>query len=139
MKDKHKQMFLRVAHAVAQTSSAQRLKVGSVAIKNNIVIGTGYNALCGAIDGPCEIDGITRPEVRHAEKNMILNLAKCGESSIGATVVCTHSCCVPCALDMIDAGITKFIYETDYRDTTGLDLLRKAGIVVEQITLEDEE
>lgn len=139
MKDKHKQMFLRVAHAVAQASPAERLKVGSVAIKNNIVIGTGYNALPSCLDGPCEIDNTTRPEVRHSEKNLLLNLAKCGESSVGSTVVCTHSCCLYCSLDLIDAGITKFIYETEYRDTAGLDELRKAGILVERITLEDDQ
>lgn len=142
MKDKHKQMYMRIAKTVAQTSSAKRLRVGSVAVKNNMVIATAYNGLPSCLDGSCEntmSDGslVTKPEVQHSERNLILNLAKSTESSVGTTVFCTHSACRNCAMSLIDAGITRFIYETDYRETAGLDLLRKAGIVVEQITLEE--
>lgn len=54
MKDKHLQMYMRIAEAVAETSSATRLKVGAVAVKNNMVIGTGYNGLPSGVDGDCE-------------------------------------------------------------------------------------
>jgi dCMP deaminase len=54
MKDKHLQMYMRIAEAVAETSSAVRLKVGAVAVKNNMVIGTGYNGLPSGVDGSCE-------------------------------------------------------------------------------------
>ena len=54
MKQRHKQMYMRIAEAVAETSSAVRLKVGAVAVKNNMVIGTGYNGLPSGVDGDCE-------------------------------------------------------------------------------------
>lgn len=54
MKNKHLQMYMRIAEAVAETSSAIRLKVGAVAVKNNMVIGTGYNGLPSGISGECE-------------------------------------------------------------------------------------
>lgn len=54
MKDKHKSMYMRIAEAVASTSSSKRLKVGAAAVKNNQVIGTGYNALPQGVDGELE-------------------------------------------------------------------------------------
>lgn len=54
LKPRHLQMYMRIAEAVAETSSAVRLKVGAVAVKNNMVIGTGYNGLPSGVDGDCE-------------------------------------------------------------------------------------
>lgn len=166
MKDKHKLMFMRIAEAVALTSSATRLKVGAVIVKNNRVISTGYNALPVHIDGECETlkymgdDGggwldwqdieaywpyedchgrrynlVTKPEVRHGEKNAILNLAKSTESSEGSTLFCTHACCHLCSVDIVDAGIVRVYYKHDYRDSSGINYLKKNG--VEVIRLEE--
>ena len=103
MKTKHLSMYMRIAESVAETSSAKRLKVGAVAVKNNMVIGTGYNALPSGVDGDCEYRQdappicldvfdleddkgkyrlITRDTVRHAEANLLLNLAKSTESYV---------------------------------------------------------
>ena len=146
MKDKHLQMYMRIAEAVAETSSAKRLKVGAVAVKNNMVIGTGYNALPSGIDGDCEtlehplswakegVDGlVTKPEVRHAEANLLLNLAKSTESSTGAIIFCTHACCKFCAMDIVDAGITKVYYREEYRSNEGLEYLKANGVEVGKI------
>lgn len=161
MKAKHLQMYMRVAQAVAEASPSQRLKVGAVAVKNNQVIGTGYNALPTSLDGPLEeqiyhtcagqwlspeeiqerflVDEIglyelvTKPEVRHAEKNLILSLAKSTESALRSTIFCTHACCYYCALDLVDLGITHFYYKHPYRCDKGLTLLRDSNILVTQI------
>jgi dCMP deaminase len=159
IKAKHKQMYMRIAEAVAETSSSKRLKVGAVAVKNNKVIGTGYNALPVGIDGDMEnkvyfTNGdwlmpdpehwpysdekgvyklITKAECRHAEKNLLLNLTKSTESSEGAILFCTHSPCYFCALDIADAGITHVYYKHKYRCDEGLKYLERCNIVVEQI------
>lgn len=172
IKSKHVNMYLRIAEAVAQTSSAKRLQVGAVAVKDNKVIGSGYNALPSGIDGDCEnkeydyekyhylMDGSqkitdetlewlkrtypyedekgfyrlhTKPEVRHAEANLLLNLARSTESSDGCIVFCTHACCKFCAHDLVDAGIKEFYYKHDYRNTEGLDYLRYRGVAVHKI------
>lgn len=163
LKPKHKQMYMRIAEAVAETSSAKRLKVGAVAVKNNTVIGTGYNALPSGIDGDCEDkfyfedkntshisyawlkllypcedrDGhhklVTKPEVRHAEANLLLNLAKSTESSTGAIIFCTHACCKFCAMDIVDAGITKVYYKNEYRSDEGIKYLVENGVEVEKL------
>lgn len=148
MKKKHLQMYMRIAEAVAETSSAVRLKVGAVAVKNNMVIGTGYNGLPSGVGGECEYekripvpicDGkwvyelTTRPEVRHGEKNLLLNLAKSTESSNGAVIFCTHACCKYCAMDIVDSGVEKFYYRHPYRSTEGIEYLVANGVQVEQI------
>lgn len=166
MKDKHKLMYMRVAEAVALTSSATRLNVGAVIVNNNKIISTGYNALPSCIDGDCEyksymhlnaggwlsdqevlmeypyVDAsgyryklVTKPEVRHAEKNAILNLAKSTESSNGSALFCTHACCRMCSLDIIDAGIKEFYYLCDYRDSEGLNYLRSFGVTVTKMEI----
>jgi deoxycytidylate deaminase len=76
---------------------------------------------------------ITDPEVVHAEANAIFKAARSTESTEGATIFCTHSCCVECAKMIIQSGIKEFIYKTQYRDDTGLRLLHRAGIEVRQI------
>jgi dCMP deaminase len=160
MKDKHIQMYLRVAEAVALTSSAIRLQVGAVAVKNNMIIGTGYNALPSGVDGNCEDkiyeheefhfrasdynykdkNGkyrlVTKPDLHHAEKNLIINLAKSTESSRDCSVFMTHSCCPSCAKMFVDSGIKEVYYIHNYRDSSGIDYLKENGVKVEQIKLE---
>ena len=131
--------------------------------RRNQLIASGYNALPSGVDGECETkiylppdaggwiepqeivekfpfkDDIgryylkTRPEVRHGEKNLLLNLAKSTESAYDSHIFCTHSCCLLCAMDIVDSGCSKFYYKHHYRDTSGLDYLLKNGVEVEQI------
>lgn len=131
MKTKHLKAYMKCAEAFAECSTANRLKVGSVIVKNNRIISCGYNALPEHMSGDMEDGcGKTRPEVRHSEKNALLGLMKSNESSIGATIVCTHSCCSICAVDIVDAGISKFYYKHDYRDPSGIEYLKQNGVVV---------
>lgn len=141
MKQKHVEMYLRVAEEVAKTSSANRLKVGAVAVNplKNIPVSFGYNALPEGVDGSCEYETenglVTRPEVVHAEHNMILNMSKSTESSWGAWVFLTHSPCQKCSEMMVRAGIKKVFYVNEYRDTTPLKYLKRQGIEVEHVKL----
>lgn len=131
MKDKHKNMYMGIAEVLAKTSSSTRLKVGSVIVKNNNIISTGYNALPEHIDGMLEDEeGRTRPEVRHSEKNALMGLVKSNESAVGATLFCTHSCCKFCAIDIVDSGIKEVFYKHDYRCSEGIEYLRKNGVQV---------
>lgn len=133
MKDKHKQAYMNCAEAFAFCSNAERLKVGCVIVKDNRIISCGYNALPEHINGPCELpDGTTDPRVRHAEKSALMGLVRSNQNSIGAIMFCTHSCCLPCAIDIVDSGIAEFVYENEYRDVTGLAYLARNGVRVIQ-------
>lgn len=134
MKTKHKFAYMKCAEAFAECSVGERLKVGSVLVKNNRIISCGYNALPEHLHGALEdSEGKTKQEVRHAEKNALMGLIRSHESAVGATLFCTHSCCKLCAVDIVDAGIVEFVYRTEYRDLSGVEYLVENGVIVEQI------
>jgi len=131
MKPKHIQMYMEIAECLARASNGVRRKVGAVIVKNNNIISTGYNALPRGLDGSLEDEsGNTRPETRHAEKNAMMGLIRSNEGAVGATMFCTTSCCYFCAIDIVDAGIVKFIYKEDYRLDDGLRYLKENGVIV---------
>jgi len=78
---------------------------------------------------------VTRPEVVHAELNALLKMARMGVACEGATMYVTDSPCFECAKAIIQAGISRVVYDREYRITDGLDLLREAGVEVERIAL----
>ena len=76
---------------------------------------------------------VTKPEVLHAEANAITKVAKSNYSSDGATLYVTLSPCFDCAKLIIQSGIKRVVYHETYRSTLGIELLKEAGVVVEQI------
>ena len=134
MKEKHKLAYMKCAEAFAECSNATRLKVGSVIVKDNRIISCGYNAHAEHIDDSCELpDGTTDPRVRHSEKNALMGLIRSNQSAVGAVLFCTHACCKFCAIDIVDAGISKVYYRNQYRDNSGLEYLEKNNVTVERI------
>lgn len=135
MKDKHKKAYLKCAEAFAECSNATRLKVGTVIVKDNRIISCGYNAHAEHINEPCELpNGQTDPRLRHSEKNAMMGLVRSNQSAVGSVMFCTHSCCALCAIDIVDAGIKKFFYKHNYRDSSGLQYLQDNNVLVEQLT-----
>lgn len=131
MKPKHELAYMKCAEAFAECSNANRLKVGAVLVKDNRIIGCGYNAQPEHINDPCELpDGTTDPRVRHAEKNLLMGLTRSNESAVGSSMFCTHACCKFCAIDIVDAGVKEFYYRNSYRDSAGLDYLVNNGVRV---------
>ena len=134
MKQKWIDAFMDTAERFAELSSAVRLKVGTVVVKDNRVISIGYNGTPAGWDNECEDrlpDGSTKTkdEVIHAEANAIMKLARDGESGAGAAVFVTHAPCIDCAKLIYGAGIKNLYYRNSYRDTAGLDFLEKCGII----------
>lgn len=131
MKLKHKIAYLETCDVFAKCSSATRLKVGAVIVKNNRIISCGYNALPEHLYGPLEDENnVTLPEVRHGEKNALMGLTKSSESAVGSSMFCSHSCCKPCAVDIADAGVKEFYFREDYRGFEGVQHLLEAGVKV---------
>jgi dCMP deaminase len=143
MKNKFVKAFMDVAERFAQLSSARKLKVGAIVVKDDRIISIGYNGMPSGWDNNCE-DELkwpngdvkyleTKPEVLHAETNAIAKLAKSNESGSGATLFCTHSPCINCAKLIYQSGITTLIYKETYRCNSGVDFLEKSGVKVYQI------
>ena len=121
-------MYKEIVQIIAQQSKCNRLKVGAVIVKDKNMIAYGYNGTPHGWCNECEQDGVTKPEVIHAEANAILKAARTTISTDGAIMYATHSCCTECAKLIIQSGITEFHYIEEYRNTLGLEFLEKCGI-----------
>ena len=134
MPNKFDKPYLEMAEVWAQNSYCKRRKVGALLVKDRTIISDGYNGTPSGFENICEDEnGVTKPYVLHAEANAITKVAKSGNSSEGATLYVTASPCAECAKLIIQAGIRRVVYRDAYRLTDGVDLLRRAGIEVEQI------
>ena len=128
---------MHAAHVYAGLSSARRLRVGCIIVRDDRIIGIGYNGMPAGWDNDCEVeheDGSlqTRPEVLHAESNAIAKLARSTESGAGATCYVTHAPCLDCAKLLYQAGIQRVFYQAAYRDRRGIDFLERCNIEVQQ-------
>ena len=134
MKQKWVDAFMDTAERFAQLSSAKRLQVGAVVVKDNRIISIGYNGTPAGWTNACEDDdGKTKDEVIHAEANAILKLARDGESGNGSSLFCTHAPCIHCAKLIHGAGIEQVYFRHDYRDESGIEFLENCKIRVEKV------
>ena len=142
MKQKFRDAYMKTAEVFAELSSARRLHVGAIVVKDDRIISIGYNGMPSGWDNNCEIelhqpvgrvDLVTKPEVLHAETNAIAKLAKSTESGHGATLFVTHAPCLDCAKLVYQSGINTVFYRNNYRSEDGIYFLEKAGVKVEKM------
>ena len=132
--EKFDKAYLEMAAVWARNSYCKRRQAGALIVKDRMIISDGYNGTPSGFENVCEDEnGVTKPYVLHAEANAITKVAKSGNSSEGATLYVTASPCVECAKLIIQAGIRRVVYTDAYRLTDGVDLLRRAGIEIEQV------
>ena len=140
MNEKQKQLdlrYLRMAKIWAENSYCTRRQVGALIVKDKMIISDGYNGTPSGFENICEDEhGLTKPYVLHAEANAITKIACSGNNSGGATLYVTDAPCIECAKLIIQAGIKRVVYSREYRLTDGVDLLKRAGIEVERMTIE---
>jgi len=142
MKQKFIDAHMSVAETYAKLSSAKRLQVGAVLVKNDTIIGIGYNGMPSDWTNECEDvelleDGgkilTTKPEVIHAESNCLMKVAKSTNSTEGADMFVTHAPCIHCAKLIYQSGVRKVYYRNTYRDHDGVVFLQKSGIEIEKV------
>ena len=133
---------MQTAHTFAKLSTAQRLKVGAIVVKNDRIISIGYNGMPSGWSNVCEDiteegELKTKPEVLHAESNAIAKLARSNESGEDSSLFITHSPCLDCAKLIYQSGVKEVYYQNEYRDNTGLKFLSKSGVKVEKLLYQD--
>jgi dCMP deaminase len=153
MKQKFVDAHMAAAEVYSKLSSAKRLQVGCVVVKDNTIIGIGYNGMPSGWDNECEVlipeqeivniesrsityieeRLVTKSEVLHAETNALAKIAKSTNSSDGASLFVTHAPCLDCAKLIYQSGINSIYYRNSYRDEKGIDFLKKAGVIVEKV------
>jgi dCMP deaminase len=124
--------FMNIARQVATRSTCDRKHVGAVIVRDKTILSTGYN---GSIRGlpHCDevghdLDGDHCVATIHAETNAILQAARNGVMIDGAEMYTTASPCWGCFKLIANAGIRTIYYGEFYRDTKSLEVARKAGV-----------
>ena len=137
--------FMLMVKMVGLRSNCITRKVGAVIVRDNRILGTGYNGtpsgFKNCFDGGCQrcqdkIDGkiksgedLDRCACEHAEPNALMYCARVGVSTENATVVIPMLPCRNCAKLLITAGIIKIICGGAYAEDSK-DLLKEAKIEV---------
>ena len=141
-------VYMEIAERLATLSYAERKKVGAIIVKDDTIIGTGYNGTPKGFSNVCEEIGdnfnghrmeqvsVTKREVLHAESNAIMKCAKSTQSSEGSTLYVTMSPCFECSKLIIQSGIERVFYKEEYRDKEGIELLKSSGINVLKLNTE---
>lgn len=127
--------FLKIAYAVSERSTCDRALVGCVLVLEKRILTTGFN---GSPAGQPHCDDIGHLMVEghcvrtiHAETNAIIQAALHGVSTKGATCYVTHFPCINCTKALINAGITRLVFNVAYRqDPVSIEFLRSANIEI---------
>ena len=130
--------YMRMAKIWAENSYCERRKVGALIVKERMIISDGYNGTPCGFENVCEDENNkTKPYVLHAEANAITKVARSSNSSEGATLYVTSSPCIECAKLIIQAGIRRVVYEEEYHTPDGIDLLKRAGVEIEHLEIDN--
>ena len=134
-------VYMQNAINMATLSHAVRKKVGCILVTpENLQIGA-YNGQPSGWDNCCEDVHetepfeylVTKPTVIHAELNAILHAARQGASVKDSTIYITLSPCSACSAMIAQAGVKRVVYKEEYRDRSGINLLKEHDIIVEQM------
>lgn len=126
--------YLRMANTWSELSHCKRKQVGAIIVKDGMIISDGYNGAPSGFDNCCENEaGETHWYVLHAEANAILKVAKSTHNCTGATLYLTLSPCKDCSKLVLQAGIERVVFINDYKDQSGIQFLREAGVEIVQI------
>lgn len=126
--------YLRIASEWGELSHCKRKKVGALIVKDRMIISDGYNGTPTGFENYCEDEeGYTKWYVLHAEANAILKVAASTQSCKGATLYITLSPCQQCSKLIHQAGIVRVVFNEAYKDDSGMQFLKKAGIELQLI------
>lgn len=124
-------VFMSMALTLAGRVTCLRKRVAAVFTdaKMHRVLCFGYNG--NVAGGPNQCDALLEGNCgcTHAEINA---LTKSVSSLEGSTCFVTLSPCFACAKVLINRGVSRVVYYETYRNVSGLELLRKHGIIVEK-------
>lgn len=137
--------YMKIAHDVAERSTCLRRKVGAIAVKDDMIIATGYNGAPRNISH-CSDNGCIRKlnnipsgknhelcRAVHAEQNLIIQCALTGTSIKGAMIICTTYPCSICLKMLINCNIHSLVIDEDYSDKLSKELLSESALLIRKL------
>ena len=123
--------FISIALLISMRSPSPRLKVGSVIVKDNRIISSGYNGYPSGNPHVSIVKNNSEQNAIHSEQNAISDAAKRGSSIDNSIIYVTHYPCINCTKYIISSGIKTIKYLYDYKnDEIAGDLLKNSNIDV---------
>ena len=134
--------YMNIAIQVSLRSTCMRRRVGSVIVKDNVILATGYNGapsgLPNCIDdcsrcyrsahnipSGCELD---KCYAVHSEQNAIMNALKTGNDLKGAAIYVNTYPCSTCMRLIIQSGIREIYYVDEYVNEFTKNMAEEAGV-----------
>jgi len=126
------EIWMSFAHNISRRSCDNRHKVGAIVVTgdNTQVLSVGYNGNYTGGPNIVESDIPGESGMIHAEINSLLKMDYNNPKIKNMYV--TLSPCRMCAKAIVNAGIDAIIYDEEYRDSSGIDILRDAGVKVKK-------
>jgi len=126
-------IWLEFAYSISKRSYDPRHQVGAIVVTedNTQVLAVGYNGNYSG--GPNSVESEIPGEsgMLHAEINAVL---KCDYNCPKRKIMyVTLSPCRMCAKAIVNAGIDEIVYSEEYRDTSSLEILKSAGVIIRKI------
>ena len=132
--------YLRMAREWGKLSHCKRKQVGAIIVKDRMIISDGYNGTPTGFENYCEDDeGYTKWYVLHAEANAITKVARSTNNAVNSTLYLTLSPCRECSKLIHQAGIKRVVFLDKYKDTTGIQFLKEAGVITVHLPSEEAE
>lgn len=126
-------VWMKIAWNISERSYDPRLKVGAIIVSddNTRLLSLGYNGNYRGGPNEPESSEPGQSGMIHAEVNALI---KCDYNFNRKKIMyLTHSPCVACAKLIVNADISRVIFDIDYRDLTGLHILTNSGITVNRL------
>lgn len=136
------EIFMEIAYTWAKRATCLRRRVGAVIAKDGQQLTAGYNGAPRGVPHCAEVGGCLRAKLgipsgerheicrgTHAEQNAITQAAKFGINIEGGTLYCNTFPCVICTKMILNAGITKVVYDSDYDDALSKEILGQQNIL----------
>lgn len=130
------EVFMEIACTWAKRATCLRRKVGAVIAKDGQQLTAGYNGAPRGVPHCADVGGCVRIKLgipsgqrheicrgTHAEQNAITQAAKFGINIEGGTLYCNTFPCVICAKMILNAGIAKVVYDSDYDDELSKEII----------------
>ncbi|MCL6495246.1 MAG: cytidine/deoxycytidylate deaminase family protein [Ignavibacterium sp.] len=131
--------FLKLAMLASERATCPRMHCGCVLVKDRFVLATGYN---GSLPGQphCEDVGCLIVDnhcvrTNHAEMNALIQAARHGVNTSGATAYITNMSCTTCAKALIAAGIKRVVVFSDFHDTLATQFYKDAGVEIVKLPM----
>ena len=131
MRQTKEEFYMNIAKKVLERSSCTRLHVGALILNEEMtqIISMGYNGNVKGGSNKCDSTEPGNCGCIHAEVNALIK----PRPNEGKVMVVTHSPCKACSKLIVNAGIEKVYYGTDYRIPDGLNLLKKHKIKIVKV------